>query len=64
MHPNIVKLYDVFETDRYIGIIMEYASGKWLVLACSVSKRNFISLNFVRFIKYIIVTIFCKLNLQ
>ncbi|CAG8456663.1 1617_t:CDS:10 [Paraglomus occultum] len=27
MHPNIVKLYDVFETDKYIGIIMEYASG-------------------------------------
>ncbi|CAG8796723.1 7223_t:CDS:2, partial [Dentiscutata erythropus] len=27
MHPNIVKLFDVFETDRYIGIIMEYASG-------------------------------------
>ncbi|CAG8813068.1 33203_t:CDS:2, partial [Racocetra persica] len=27
MHPNIVKLYDVFEADRYIGIIMEYASG-------------------------------------
>lgn len=30
MHPNIVKLYDVFETDRYIGIIMEYASGELL----------------------------------
>ncbi|CAG8486289.1 194_t:CDS:10 [Diversispora eburnea] len=27
MHPNIVKLFDVFETDRYIGIIMEYASA-------------------------------------
>ncbi|CAG8500655.1 16498_t:CDS:10 [Dentiscutata heterogama] len=27
MHPNIVKLYDVFEADRYIGIIMEYASA-------------------------------------
>ncbi|OZJ02142.1 hypothetical protein BZG36_05229, partial [Bifiguratus adelaidae] len=25
-HPNIVKMYDVLETDTYIGIIMEYAS--------------------------------------
>ncbi|EJD05098.1 Pkinase-domain-containing protein, partial [Fomitiporia mediterranea MF3/22] len=26
-HPNIVRLYDVIETDKYIGIILEYASG-------------------------------------
>ncbi|KAG4300994.1 hypothetical protein PCK1_002693 [Pneumocystis canis] len=26
-HPNIVRLFDVIETNRYIGIILEYASG-------------------------------------
>ncbi|KAJ7634672.1 kinase-like domain-containing protein [Roridomyces roridus] len=26
-HPNIVRLYDVVETDKYFGIIIEYASG-------------------------------------
>ncbi|ATY62661.1 Serine threonine-kinase KIN4 [Cordyceps militaris] len=26
-HPNIVRLFDMVETDRYIGIILEYASG-------------------------------------
>ncbi|KAJ7031936.1 hypothetical protein C8F04DRAFT_1396861 [Mycena alexandri] len=26
-HPNIVRLYDVFETDKFFGIILEYASG-------------------------------------
>ncbi|KAG5916027.1 hypothetical protein E4U42_007820 [Claviceps africana] len=26
-HPNIVRLIDMIETDRYIGIILEYASG-------------------------------------
>ncbi|KAF7300662.1 Non-specific serine/threonine protein kinase [Mycena chlorophos] len=26
-HPNIVRLYDVFETDKFFGIILEFASG-------------------------------------
>lgn len=26
-HPNIVRLHEMAETDRYIGIILEYASG-------------------------------------
>lgn len=26
-HPNIVRLFDVIETDKYIGIILEYANG-------------------------------------
>ncbi|KAJ7108640.1 hypothetical protein C8R44DRAFT_294557 [Mycena epipterygia] len=26
-HPNIVRLYDVYETDKFFGIILEYASG-------------------------------------
>ena len=27
-HPNIVQCYELVETDKYIGIILEYASGK------------------------------------
>lgn len=27
LHPNIVRLHEMVETERYIGIILEYASG-------------------------------------
>ena len=30
-HPHIVRLVDVVETDRYIGIVLEYASGEFLL---------------------------------
>ncbi|KAJ1969016.1 hypothetical protein H4R35_006260 [Dimargaris xerosporica] len=26
-HPHIVQLYEIIDTERYIGIVMEYASG-------------------------------------
>ena len=26
-HPNIIKLYEVFEDEKYIHIVMEYCSG-------------------------------------
>ena len=31
-HPNIIKLYDVFENEKYIYIIMEYCPGGDLFL--------------------------------
>lgn len=27
-HPYIVRLHDVIETEKYIGIVLEYASGQ------------------------------------
>ena len=38
-HPNIIKLYDVFDTPDYIYIIMEYCSGKDLF--SYIEKRNY-----------------------
>jgi serine/threonine protein kinase len=32
-HPYIVKLYDVLETEKYIGIILECASGELVFLS-------------------------------
>lgn len=29
-HPYIVKLIEVIETETYIGLIMEYASGQFI----------------------------------
>lgn len=26
-HPNVVRLYDVIKTEKYIGMVMEYANG-------------------------------------
>jgi serine/threonine protein kinase len=38
-HPNIIKLYDIFDTPEYIYIIMEYCSGKDLF--SYIEKRNY-----------------------
>ena len=38
-HPNIIKLYDVYENDKYIYIIMEYCLGGDLF--SYIEKRNF-----------------------
>jgi hypothetical protein len=27
-HPNIVRLFDVIETEKYIGIILDFANGE------------------------------------
>jgi len=38
-HPNIIKLYDIFENVEYIYIIMEYCSGGDLF--SYIEKRGF-----------------------
>lgn len=40
-HPHIVRLVDVVETDRYIGIVLEYASGKTKISGlCSIKEQG------------------------
>ena len=34
-HPNIVKLFDVFEDDRFWCLVMELMKGGELVSSCS-----------------------------
>ena len=38
-HPNIIKLYDIFENEKYIYIIMEYCAGGDLF--SYIEKRDF-----------------------
>jgi serine/threonine protein kinase len=30
-HPNVVRLWDVIETEKYIGIVLEFASGTFYI---------------------------------
>jgi protein-serine/threonine kinase len=27
-HPNIVRMFDVIDTDKYVGIVIEFAAGE------------------------------------
>lgn len=48
-HPNIVRLFDVIETDKYIGIILEFANGKDFFPSASIRRAS--SLNLSSFIR-------------
>jgi len=42
-HPNIVKIYDVVETNNHVNIIMEYLPG--ISLGSSLRQNNNHKLN-------------------
>lgn len=42
-HPNIVRLYDIVETEKYIGIILEIADGKFIILTIFFIKLRLVA---------------------
>ena len=39
-HPHIVRLHEVVETDKYIGIVLEYASGELPLYLLRMSRKG------------------------